>query len=339
MLSRRSFIKTAAFSAAILAAKTSHYTPVFARQTTANTLATRLMDAAPASLGRVTVSSLPIHTAPDSASASSQNFLRDEVFSILRQITNNKTGWYLTERGYVNAAYAQPVENQPNQTLAKAGQLGEICVPFTDARKQISANAPIFYRLYYASVFRIAGVVNDETGSAWYLLADGLRSGAYIPAAHLRPILPDELTPLAPEVKNKRIEVNTATNIIRAYEDDKIVLETRVATGKLTDYTFTPAGSFSIFSKKPASHMIGLWGRPEFYDLPGVPFASFFTARGAAIHGAYWHNDFGSNRSHGCINVPPAIARWFWRWVTPAAPYQASLYYGGPGTPVVVSKS
>ena len=65
----------------------------------------------------------------------------------------------------------------------------------------------------------------------------------------------------------------------------------------------------------------------DYYDLPGVPFPTFITWTGVAIHGTYWHNDYGRPRSHGCINVTPAVALWFWRWTMPAAPYDSAWYY------------
>lgn len=337
MVTRRRVIKSMALSSVVLAARAfTHYTPVFASSPQAMALMDAPNAAPPASLGRVTVAALPIHTAPDAASPAGGQYARDDVFSILAHINN---AWFQTERGFVQAALVQPVENLPQPAASAAPKAwGEICAPFTDARTQPRADAPIFYRLYYGGVFRVAGVAKDAAGNAWYQLREGLRRDAFIPAAHLRPISPEDLTPISPEVKNKRIEVNTTVNVMRAYEDDKIVLETRVATGKLTLYTYTPNGAFRVISKKPAAHMMGLWGTPDYYDLPGVPFATFFTARGAAIHGAYWHNDYGSHRSHGCVNVPPAIARWYWRWTTPAAPYDSAMFYAAPGTPVIVSK-
>jgi len=52
------------------------------------------------------------------------------------------------------------------------------------------------------------------------------------------------------------------------------------------------------------------------YDLPGVPWVSYFNG-GIAIHGTYWHNDYGRPWSHGCINVLPQDAKWFYRWALP----------------------
>jgi hypothetical protein len=60
--------------------------------------------------------------------------------------------------------------------------------------------------------------------------------------------------------------------------------------------------------------------------LPGVAFPSYFTWSGIAVHGTYWHNDFGRPKSHGCVNVSNQAAQFVFRWTTPALPYdQASL--------------
>ncbi|MBI3176443.1 MAG: L,D-transpeptidase [Chloroflexi bacterium] len=53
------------------------------------------------------------------------------------------------------------------------------------------------------------------------------------------------------------------------------------------------------------------------YDLPGVPWVSYFAGNGAALHGTYWHNDFGTPKSAGCINLRPQDARWLFRWTLP----------------------
>ena len=63
-------------------------------------------------------------------------------------------------------------------------------------------------------------------------------------------------------------------------------------------------------------------GTPENgYDLPGVPWVSYFSGNGAAIHGTYWHNDYGTPKSSGCLNVRPEDAKWLFRWTLPQVPY------------------
>jgi len=53
------------------------------------------------------------------------------------------------------------------------------------------------------------------------------------------------------------------------------------------------------------------------YDTAAVPWCTFIATGGVAIHGAFWHNNFGTPRSHGCINVTPDEAKWIFRWTTP----------------------
>jgi lipoprotein-anchoring transpeptidase ErfK/SrfK len=56
------------------------------------------------------------------------------------------------------------------------------------------------------------------------------------------------------------------------------------------------------------------------YELPGVPWVSFFEhMTGVAFHGTYWHDNFGSRMSHGCVNMRVEDAKWLYRWSTPIA--------------------
>ena len=55
------------------------------------------------------------------------------------------------------------------------------------------------------------------------------------------------------------------------------------------------------------------------FDLRDVPFVQYFT-EGYALHAAYWHDDFGTPRSHGCVNLAPVDAAWLFGWTTPDVP-------------------
>lgn len=91
------------------------------------------------------------------------------------------------------------------------------------------------------------------------------------------------------------------------YEGDKLVLETPVSTG--LPGTPTRVGMYRIYRKTPSRYMKGVG-----YDLPGVPYVMYFGPRGEALHGAYWHNAFGTRRSHGCVNQPLDKAEWLYHW-------------------------
>jgi len=114
---------------------------------------------------------------------------------------------------------------------------------------------------------------------------------------------------------NKRIVVNRGEQVLRAYDGDAFFLEAAISTG--LELTPTPRGTFTIFKKTPSRYMQGplpnLSDR-QVYDLPGVPWNLYFTQGGAVIHGAYWHDSFGSQYSHGCVNLPPDTARALYNW-------------------------
>ncbi len=112
----------------------------------------------------------------------------------------------------------------------------------------------------------------------------------------------------------KHIVVDLSDQKLFAYEGDQLFMEQAVSTG--LDGLPTPVGEFNIFRKMPSRYMQGpIPGvSDDEYDLPGVPWTMYFTYDGAAIHGAYWHNDFGSQHSHGCVNLPPEKARLLYDW-------------------------
>jgi lipoprotein-anchoring transpeptidase ErfK/SrfK len=68
-------------------------------------------------------------------------------------------------------------------------------------------------------------------------------------------------------------------------------------------------------------------GADEFsiFDLPGVPWCTYITENGVALHGTYWHNDFGTPKSHGCVNTLPEDAKWIFRWGQPTVPYDPGM--------------
>lgn len=113
---------------------------------------------------------------------------------------------------------------------------------------------------------------------------------------------------------NKKIIIKLSEQKLYAYEGDNIFMETYISSG--LDDLPTPRGTFRIFEKTPSRYMQGpLPGiSDQYYDLPGVPWTMYFTTEGAALHGAYWHNSFGTQWSHGCVNLSPEEAEILYNW-------------------------
>lgn len=127
-------------------------------------------------------------------------------------------------------------------------------------------------------------------------------------------------TPMTGSTKaQKAIVVSISHQMLWAYKGDRVVLRSYVSTGRAG--FDTPVGSFTILSKLPSQTMEGVIGG-EYYNVPDVPDVMYFTDRGHALHGTYWHNNFGTPMSHGCVNLPMDVAAWLYDWAPVGTPVQ-----------------
>jgi len=291
-------------------------------------------------MGRIAEWSVRVHTEPDYHAPTVRYHRRDDVIAYFEEVqaeghNPHNPIWFRVIGGYIYSSYVQPVEvhlNTPLQHLPHEGLWGEISVPYTDARNAPSPDVYRSYRLYYSSAYRIIESVWGTDHRLWYRLRDNQvpERRQYVPAEHVRPIYPEDLRPISPHVRDKRIEISLADQLLTAFEDDEPVFTTHISGGTGGDHA-TPRGHHHTVFKAASRHMTG-----EDFDLPGVPFSSYFWGA-VAIHGTYWHNDYGRPRSHGCVNVPSKAAKWLFRWTTPVVPYKKDgLRVHEGGTPVIV---
>lgn len=102
------------------------------------------------------------------------------------------------------------------------------------------------------------------------------------------------------------IDVNLSEQRLYAYEGDTLVNSFVVSTG--TWQTPTVTGSYKIWIKLRSAAMSG----PGYY-LPDVPYIMYFY-KGYGLHGTYWHNNFGTPMSHGCVNLTIPDAEWVYNF-------------------------
>lgn len=105
--------------------------------------------------------------------------------------------------------------------------------------------------------------------------------------------------------------VNITLQYLWAYQGDQVLWQGYISTG--TAKYETPTGTFHVLSKLPSQTMEGVLGG-EYYNVPDVPDVMYFTDLGHALHGTYWHNNFGTPMSHGCVNLPMDVAAWMYQW-------------------------
>ncbi len=113
------------------------------------------------------------------------------------------------------------------------------------------------------------------------------------------------------------IDVDLANQTLVAYEGVKPVFATLISAGKKKHET--RHGVFRVYWKVAEVDMANETGSNEEYLAESVPWSMFFW-KGQALHGAYWHDDFGRVKSHGCVNLSPMDARYLFEWTQPNLP-------------------
>jgi lipoprotein-anchoring transpeptidase ErfK/SrfK len=273
------------------------------------------------------------------------------IFTSDQGPVHNRT-WYRIDGGYVHSGHIQLFETrfQPVGEITRDRQIAEITVPYTRSYQIFKGGKYVeLYRLYYKSRHWVTGLISGREGRPYYeILDDRHRQNYYIDATHARLVDDSEFTPISADIppEEKRIAVSLSEQRMIAFEGDKVVFQTGVATGVEQDPnelepgdipTDTPVGSFRIRRKMPVRHMGDgeLVSSLDAYELPGVPWVSYFVETGVAFHGTYWHNNYGTKMSHGCVNLTPEEAQWVYRWSTPHAGPE-DWYVQGDGTLVQV---
>jgi hypothetical protein len=350
-INRRSFLKIAGLAAGSLA-----FTPVFPRYE----------EQGYGDIARIAVKEIDLRSQANDKSDIIGKRYRDQIVHIYEEVTSPDGPaynplWYRVWGGYLHSAYIQKVKvqlNQPLSNIPETGLLCELTVPYSPAYSlkedwELWQNAP----LYYSTTHWATGVVEGPDGEPWYQITSELTDGLvyYLPAIHLRPITAEEIAPINPDLPlgKKHIAVSIPRQTMECYEGNQLVYSARISSGipsrRLPPNgipTDTPKGKHRIFSKMPNKHMGSVTGNPDTdngdrFSLPGVPWTCFFVDIGVAFHGTYWHNNFGIQMSHGCVNLRNEDAKWLFRWSEPIFNYpitsREDWELTGYGTQVIVS--
>jgi hypothetical protein len=143
--------------------------------------------------------------------------------------------------------------------------------------------------------------------------------------------------------RQKWIRVDLTRQTLEAYEGSTPVYVTLISSGIPDDPesktpTETPTGRFRVLFKHVTDNMTGTVGDDESYSVEDVPWVQYIH-RNIALHAAFWHSKFGNPRSHGCINLAPADARFLFDWSDPPLPrgwHGVAARDDGPGTLVII---
>ncbi len=304
-------------------------------------------------LGRITVGKIDLRSRPSADAPSVGVLYEDNVVVWLREVVGEPTfvsqsrRWVETPDGYIYAPNVQPVRNYPNQPVAQLpatslgnGMWAEVSIPHTQIfLENATPSSPwlkyaveysLVPRLYYTQVVWIDEIRTNSQGQVLYRVNEKYGPGDLFWAAAeaFRPLTNDDLTPIHPEAENKKVvvDVTPTRQMMSCYEGNTEVYTCLIssgakwnAAGEIVEKWGTPIGPHPIWRKAISIHMSG--GQTATgYDLPGIAWTSLFTGEGVAIHSTFWHNDFGTPRSHGCVNASPEDAKFVFRWTLPHIP-------------------
>ncbi len=166
------------------------------------------------------------------------------------------------------------------------------------------------YGLSYPTLAMANNITNPNqifAGQTLVIPAQDYAPGSYVPQSSAPPAAP------APTITTgKQIVVDLSDQRVYAYEDGQLLKSMLVSTG--TAAFPTVQGNFKVYLKYESQTMSG-----PGYNLPGVPYVLYFY-KGYSLHGTYWHSNFGTPMSHGCVNMYTPDAQWVWNWAPIGTP-------------------
>lgn len=232
--------------------------------------------------------------------------------------------WYrIGERRWVSGAWVRLLDTA-SRRVAQAGDpapspsqlpFGWVIADALNVRRQPSLNAnnpPIGQLSHYAQVALLEE--RSVAGVRWFRIGeDQWIEGRWVGAARAR------TRPASIGTGAHWVGVNLSEQTLVAYEGDRPVYAALVASG--LSGTPTVQGIFRTWRRLDTGKMTG-----PGYDIEDVTWTCYFYS-GYALHTAYWHDRFGTPRSHGCVNLSPYDAWWIYQWSAP----------GGPNSPMVYS--
>lgn len=196
---------------------------------------------------------------------------------------------------------------------------GSECV---NVRSGPGTDFPSVGRLRNHVILKVAGKV-ERDGAAWFKIIfdetlrypERVTGDWYVHEAYVDVLFDEGTEHLTGTTRDtaKHILVDKSEQRLYAYYGGNLIFVFPVSTGH--ELTPTPEGVHTVYKKMPSRYMQGpIEGVTEdHYDLPGVPWNLYFYD-GAVIHGAYWHENFGTPYSHGCVNLLPSDAKQLYDW-------------------------
>lgn len=239
--------------------------------------------------------------------------------------------WWATTEGYVGLHSIRRAEDEwaqqwtlPAAEEAAAGWWGQVRA--ANVRAAPTTEAPIVGQ--FAGGERVKVLAEEEGedvggSTTWYRIDGGRFAGARVHSSLIQRIAQPAPTWAPPDREvgaGPWIVVDRTTYTLTYFREGQPRFTTYVALGKAG--VETPAGTYGTFGKYRVDDMTSS-SVPDAtapYDLPNVPFVQYYKDGGYAIHGTYWHDNYGTNQSQGCVNLTWTDAAYLFGRTQPDVP-------------------
>lgn len=207
----------------------------------------------------------------------------------------------LNDLQYSPASEFRGVRILDNLDVQFAWALDTMFTASTPGGKQDMDNGRLVMRYDRVNLF---SYVIAEDGWRWYMVGPNQWIEQRVLSKPVRTERPEG-------VEGRWVAIDLYEQTLVAYENDTIVYATVISTG--LPGSETQEGVFRVWADLSRDRMSGAAGAPTAYDLTGVPWVQYFDDS-IALHGTYWHDNFGYRRSRGCVNLSISDARWIFEW-------------------------
>jgi len=198
----------------------------------------------------------------------------------------------------VAIATPSPSDNEPTVLPTEVPTLALTSLPTSIPERALAASTP-------TSEPAVEPIATETPGTMAMAIVVDTPTSEYVPL----PTSPAPKPVIASSGNGARwIDVDLTNQSVYAYEGDTVVNSFLVSTG--TWLTPTVTGQYKVYIKYRYANMTG-----PGYFLPDVPYVMYFYGS-YGLHGTYWHHNFGTPMSHGCVNLSIDDAGWLYNWAS-----------------------
>ena len=225
-------------------------------------------------------------------------------------IDENGNTWYYVWDNWLPARYYHIVEASSfagvEVNRQPARPFGWVLRPFQPRAAPGAEPTPTSSELQRYDFVQVYASGAGADGSLWY----NIGSRGWVRYDYLALTTARE-RPASVEPGEYWVDVDLSQQTIATYEDDRMVYAALISSG-LSQWA-TRVGLNQVWERRLSAPMQGGEPGEDYYCIDGVLHTLYFDGE-ISLHNAFWHDDFGRPKSHGCVNLPPRVAEWIYYW-------------------------